>query len=169
MGMQSWAREMARYNQWQNNVLYQITNAMKDEARKENQALFFGSIHRTLDHILMVDTRLIDMVESGEPPATPFQPERQVFDDYDVLSKERERMDVRLIELADSHDDAWFDDPLTFKSPITGDPRQLPRHFYMIQLFNHATHHRSQVTAALHRQGVDYGSTDLPMNPGSLY
>ncbi len=44
-----------------------------------------------------------------------------------------------------------------------------PRALYLMQMFNHQTHHRAQVTAALHRVGVDYGSTDLWFRPGSPF
>ena len=50
-----------------------------------------------------------------------------------------------------------------------GRERTVPRQFYMMQMFNHGTHHRSQVTAALHRMGIAYGNTDLPYNPLSQY
>jgi uncharacterized damage-inducible protein DinB len=36
-------------------------------------------------------------------------------------------------------------------------------------MFNHETHHRSQVTSALTQMGIDYGNTDLPYNPLSQY
>jgi len=44
-----------------------------------------------------------------------------------------------------------------------------PRQFPLMQMFNHGTHHRSQVTSALHTMGIDYGSNDLPYNPLSQY
>ncbi|MGD1883431.1 MAG: DinB family protein [Paracoccaceae bacterium] len=37
----------------------------------------------------------------------------------------------------------------------------------IVQLFNHQTHHRSQVTFALHALGVNYGPTDIPWRPGA--
>jgi len=39
------------------------------------------------------------------------------------------------------------------------------RGFMMVQLFNHQTHHRSQVTCELHKLGLEYGCTDMPYNP----
>ena len=169
MAMQAWAREMARYNRWQNATLYRLTDQLSDTGRRQGREMFFGTIHHTLDHILMVDTRLAGMVESGTPANEPFQPRKLIHSDYALLAKARNVLDERLIHMADGHDDAWFEEVFAFISPLSRQPRQLPRYFYLSQLFNHATHHRSQVTAVLHTFGLDYGSTDLPMNPDTIY
>lgn len=169
MGMAAWAAEMARYNQWQNEALFGLTDDLSDAERKQDRGMFFGSLHRTLNHILMVDERLLGLVESGLPPSQPFDPNEQIHADYGDLRTARHELDIRIVTLADGHADAWFDDVFVFTSPLTRQPRELPRHFYLVQLFNHATHHRSQITAAMHQMGIDYGSTDLPMNPISLY
>jgi uncharacterized damage-inducible protein DinB len=169
MAMQAWAREMARYNRWQNVTLYALTDQISDSERKRDRGMFFESIHHTLDHILMVDTRLAGMVETGSPAVEPFKPRKLVHAEYAALAAARRSMDEHLIDMADGHDDAWFEKSCEFASPLTGQPRQLPRHFYLVQLFNHATHHRSQVTAVLQTLGLDYGSTDLPMHPDTIY
>ena len=169
MAMQAWAREMARYNRWQNATLYRLTDQLSDTERRQGREMFFGSIHHTLDHILMVDTRLAVMVESGAPANEPFQPRKLIYPEYALLAKARQILDERLIRMADGHDDAWFDEEFAFTSLLSGQPRLLPRHFYLGQLFNHATHHRSQVTAVLHTLRLDYASTDLPMNPDTIY
>ena len=43
--------------------------------------------------------------------------------------------------------------------------RKLPRQLFLVQLFNHQTHHRSQITSELHKMGLDYGNTDVPYTP----
>ena len=52
------ARELARYNKWQNETLFEHCDAIGEEARRAERGMFFGSIHATLDHILMVDLAL---------------------------------------------------------------------------------------------------------------
>ena len=37
-----------------------------------------------------------------------------------------------------------------------------PMSLWVIQMFNHQTHHRSQILTLLSQQGVDIGATDLP-------
>jgi uncharacterized damage-inducible protein DinB len=42
--------------------------------------------------------------------------------------------------------------------------RTVPRGFWVVQLFNHQTHHRGQITTVLTQLGHDIGSTDLHMS-----
>ena len=67
-GTKAWALEMALYNKWQNEKLYGFCDALSDAVRTQDRGLYFGSIHRTLDHILMVDRVLWDFTLSGQPP-----------------------------------------------------------------------------------------------------
>ena len=46
---------MARYNRWQNDNVYRVADSLPDADRRRDRGAFFGSIHATLDHILMVD------------------------------------------------------------------------------------------------------------------
>jgi uncharacterized damage-inducible protein DinB len=48
-------RFLARYNRWINERLYEACDALTDEARKQDRGAFFGSIHRTLGHLLVAD------------------------------------------------------------------------------------------------------------------
>ena len=66
-------------------------------------------------------------------------------------------------------DDDWLDEELPYTRPGWDHVAQVPRKGFAMQMFNHATHHRSQVTAELHRMGIDYGITDLPYNPLSRW
>jgi uncharacterized damage-inducible protein DinB len=40
-----------------------------------------------------------------------------------------------------------------------------PRSLCVMQMFNHQTHHRGQVTTLLKQAGIDPGATDLPWAP----
>ena len=169
MGMSAWAAEMARYNQWQNEVMYGLMDGLSAEERNAECGLFFDTMQHTLDHILMVDLRLLELVQSGQSPGVPFEPRKIICENYEDLRVRRREADRELLALAGDHNDRWFEDLLNLTSPLTGELRELPRYFYLVQLFNHGTHHRAQVSSELHRRGIDYGSTDLPMNPYSLY
>lgn len=163
-----WALEMALYSQWQNQKLYGLCDGLSDAARKQERGLYFGSIHRTLDHILMVDRVLWDFTLSGEPPRA-WDPNAKVTDDYETLRTARAAFDSALLEKLRLQPKTWLDETVSYHHPRLGRDRSHPRQFTLMQLFNHGTHHRAQATAALHAMGIDYGSTDLPYNPQSQY
>ena len=46
---------MARYNGWFNGRLYDACEQLDDAARKRDRGAFFGSIHDTLNHLIVAD------------------------------------------------------------------------------------------------------------------
>jgi uncharacterized damage-inducible protein DinB len=46
---------MAAYNRWMNDRLYGVYSGMTDSERKQDRKAFFGSIHGTLNHLLVGD------------------------------------------------------------------------------------------------------------------
>ncbi len=47
--------ELATYNRWANRRLYNDAASLPDEVRKRPSGLFFGSVHGTLNHLLVAD------------------------------------------------------------------------------------------------------------------
>ncbi|MFW5926109.1 MAG: DinB family protein, partial [Myxococcota bacterium] len=49
-------RALARYNTWMNQRIYGLcADRLDDAARKRDEGAFFGSIHGTLNHLLLAD------------------------------------------------------------------------------------------------------------------
>src|SRR5437868_1695088 len=48
-------RQLAQYNAWANWRIYEACGQLSDAERKAPRPCFFGSIHRTLNHILVGD------------------------------------------------------------------------------------------------------------------
>ena len=46
---------LAHSNRWMNQRLYGACKALTDEERKRERGAFFGSIHRTLNHLIVAD------------------------------------------------------------------------------------------------------------------
>ncbi len=161
------ARDMALYNRWQNRVLYDLCEKLGDDARRLDRGMFFGSIHGTLSHILVVERVLLGIVRDGT--WAPLDHRAVPYTDFAGLRTARAHFDDGLVALAGAHDDAWFGAALTFFSQRLGRERTLPRALVLAQMFNHATHHRSQVTSELFKLGIDYGVTDMPFNPDLPY
>lgn len=152
------AVELSRYNQWQNEKLYGLLAPLPREELTRDRGMFFGNILATLDHILMVDGHIFGYIRGEAPP--PFDPKRRIETEFDTLRAARIGLDARLRLACESAAPGWFDEII-----VMANGRRLPRSFWWAQLFNHATHHRSQVTSELTHMGVDYGNTDLPYNP----
>jgi uncharacterized damage-inducible protein DinB len=51
----TYVARMARYNRWQNENLYGVADRLPDEERRRNRGAFFGSIQKTLSHLLWGD------------------------------------------------------------------------------------------------------------------
>jgi len=167
--IQDWAREMARYTRWQNRALYALCDGLTRSDLHADRGLFFGSIFATLDHILVIDRALLQFIITSKPPPPALLETAAGQANFAVLAEHRKRFDERLVFRLDRAVGTWLDSEVAFHSERLGRRRAFPRYFLLMQMFNHATHHRSQVTSELHRLGLDYGSTDLPFNPDSLY
>ena len=51
----AYVQRMARYNRWQNQNLYGVADTLPDDERRRERGSFFGSIHKTLSHLLWAD------------------------------------------------------------------------------------------------------------------
>ncbi|WP_083607511.1 DinB family protein [Thalassospira sp. TSL5-1] len=163
MDFNACGREMARYNRWQNRVLFDLCDQIGDDARRADRGMFFGSIHATLNHILYIDQRITTLLKGGNPGA--FTPTIIIADDFAELRRQREDMDAYLETLTDPENIGWQDNIRTL-ADVDGIVRDVPLQVLYLQIFNHQTHHRSQITSELHKMGVDYGITDVPLTPG---
>jgi uncharacterized damage-inducible protein DinB len=156
---------MARYNRWQNENLYSAADRLSAEERNRERGAFFGSIHKTLNHLLWGDrtwmSRLADlpMPEVGIPGSV------SVHQDWDELKAERAAFDAKIIAWADAVDDAWLAADMTYFSGATGREWTRARWMLVIHLFNHQTHHRGQVHCMLTQAGAKPSDTDLPFLP----
>ncbi len=158
-------RAFARYNRWMNDKVYAASANLSDEERKRDRGAFFGSIHNTLNHILVGDRIWLGRL-TGRSPAPGFlgvdgikSLDQEIASDFDELRRERDRTDAAIAAWAE----AVTADSLagTFRRTKDGQARDLPLWWAVTQMFNHQTHHRGQITNLLFQAGQDPGSTDL--------
>ncbi len=155
---------MGRYNRWMNERLYALLARFDDAARKEDRGAFFGSMHGTLNHILWGDRMWLGRFTDAPCDIPAFG--AAMYDDFAELAHEREATDCAILEWAGNVTPAWLDGALVYSSKVDGRRRELPRKVAVIHLFNHATHHRGQLTTLIRQAGQDPGVTDLPWLPG---
>ncbi|GIK87929.1 MAG: hypothetical protein BroJett026_34100 [Betaproteobacteria bacterium] len=154
---------LARYSRWMNERTFALLGRMDDAERKRDRGAFFGSIHRTLNHVLWADGTWLGRF-TGAPFGVPAYG-ADLTSAFDDLAARREAMDRRIAEWAGQVDAAWLDGPLDYRASSDGRRRILPAWIAAVHLFQHATHHRAQVGTMMKQAGVDPGTTDLPFLP----
>jgi len=159
-----YCRLLSRYNRWMNERLYAAAAQMGDEERKRDRHAFFGSIHRTLNHLLWGDRIWLGRF-TGAPCAVAAYG-ADMYDGFAVLMRERNATDTRILDWAGGLSPDWLATTLEYRAASDGKRRQLPAWIAAAHLFAHATHHRGQVSTLLKQAGIDVGVTDLPYLPG---
>lgn len=156
-------RLMATYNRWFNGRLYELCAGLSDRQRKENRGAFFGSIHGTLNHIL-----LADRVWLGRLSAEPFKVTslaQELYSDFGTLAAEREKTDAALHSYVVNCQVSELHKPFPYRN-TAGTEKTFPLFVVLTHVFNHQTHHRGQVTTLLSQFGIDIGATDIIAMPG---
>ena len=150
---------MARFNQWVNGHIYDSVAELTDEDYRRDRQAFFGSIHNTLNHLLVVDrlwTGRIRGVDSGIKSLTDIP-----YDEFEPLRAARRREDEGLIELVDGVDEESFTAPVVYRRMLGSGEQQTRLDHILITLYNHQTHHRGQVHAMLTQAGVTPTDIDV--------
>ena len=163
MNCQQYAIIMANYNQWMNQRLYQLVATLSDEQRKEDRGAFFGSIHHTLNHLLLGDQAWLQRFQGQ--PVTMKSPRDIVHDDFALLQQARQEMDEQILAWAQALATRYDNEQLRFYSVTYQKEIVMPLFAAVMQFFNHQTHHRGQITTLLSQMNLDIGVTDLPVMP----
>ena len=150
---------LARYNVWAMRKLYEHVEALPEADYRRDCGLFFKSVHGTLNHLLVGEHLLgFRRFAQGVSPQLRLNEEAE---------PDRARLRERLIEGAqgwlpfiDACDAARFDGRLDYTS-TQGVARSLPFEVALTHVFNHGTHHRGQITAAITAMGHACPEIDL--------
>jgi uncharacterized damage-inducible protein DinB len=162
----AYVQRMARYNRWQNANLYGAADALPDEERRRERGAFFGSIHKTLSHLLWGDQIWMSRFSPDVPKPQAGIPESvSLFPDWDGLKRERVAFDDTMIAWADTLDAPALAGDLTWYSGAAKRDLTRPRWILLTHLFNHQAHHRGQVHCMLTQAGAKPYVTDLPLTP----
>jgi uncharacterized damage-inducible protein DinB len=161
---------MARYNDWMNRKLYDVAATLPDEARRRDLGAFFGSIHGTLNHLVLTDRAWLvrftndpTLLQSldGTTPAFTGRLDQELYAEFATLRAERERTDGEITRWVAGLDDDTLAGPIAYYSVAYARHYEHPLWWAVSHFFNHQTHHRGQVTTLLHQLGVDPGVTDF--------
>jgi len=138
---------LARYNLWATRRLFESVDTLADADYRRDVGLFFGSVHGTLNHLLVGEHRLwFPRFAEGLSPRV--QLDAEVEPDRVVLRRRLLDGAAAWGPLIESWDETRFDGELRY-ARMNGEPVVLPFAATLAHVFNHGTHHRGQVTAAL--------------------
>lgn len=152
-------RRMALYNHWANGRLYDACKQLDEAAYHQSRKMFFGSIHGTLNHILVGDKLWLARIE--RQPAPILTLDDQPFADLASLRTERAREDARMIELTKSYGDDDLSMILRYRTVTQPADISTALHLCWLHLFNHQTHHRGQIHDQFSQIDVPPPSLDL--------
>jgi uncharacterized damage-inducible protein DinB len=150
---------LARYNVWATRRLLEAIAPLSDEDYRRDVGLFFKSIHGTLNHLLVGEHMLwYRRFAEGISPKLALDEE---------IEPVRERLAQALrggaanwVPLIESWPIEKFDGLLSYTT-MRGIPANLPFAPTLAHVFNHGTHHRGQITAALTMLGQSCPELDL--------
>jgi uncharacterized damage-inducible protein DinB len=152
--------QMARYHAWATGRLLTSIAPIPDEVYNKPCGLFFQSIHGTLNHLLLTDSE-IWYPRFTESCSASLPLDAELESDRTVLALRLIAATARWPEYVERLDEPALADDLRY-TMTTGQARVLPMPGALLHVFNHATHHRGQITAAISMSGFEYEPLDLP-------
>lgn len=149
----------ADYNRWANDRTYQACAELTNDEYRADRGAFFGSAHRTLNHLLTADRIwLRRMTGAGDAPDAL---DAVLFEEFAELRAARAAEDRRIIDFVETLDDERIAGAFTY-TPITNPkPITQPLGPVLSHVFNHQTHHRGQVHMILTSLGKPSLALDL--------
>jgi uncharacterized damage-inducible protein DinB len=161
----AYVQRMARYNRWQNQNLYGVADRLSAEERGRERGAFFGSIHKTLSHLLWGDRIWLSRLAGGPQPPGGIPESVALYPDWDDLKRQRADCDRVITDWAATIEPDWLAAEQSYFSGAIGRQVTRPRWVLVTHMFNHQTHHRGQVHCMLTQAGVRPSDTDLPFLP----
>ena len=154
----SYFRTLSRYNAWANRRLYQACEALSETDYMRERPSFFGSLHATLNHILVADRIWIARIEGQTPPNLKL--DQILYGDLIGLKVARVAEDEHIRIVVAGITEERLDRPLEYRNS-RGDRFETPLRLVLGHFFNHQTHHRGQAHGLLSQTGAPPPVLDL--------
>jgi uncharacterized damage-inducible protein DinB len=151
-------RDFARYDRWATDGLLAAVDPLPDADYRRGIGLFFGSVHGTLNHLLVTQHLWFRRFAFAESPCVELGAE---------VEPDRGRLRAALLDGAaqwgrfvDGLDAARLAGVLDYTT-MRGQAVSLPFATTLLHVLNHGTHHRGQVTAGLTMLGLESPVLDM--------
>jgi uncharacterized damage-inducible protein DinB len=152
---------LASYNSWVNRRLYEAAARLPDADYRADLGAFFGSLHGTLNHLLLGDRIWLQRFTGvGEAPSDL---EAILYDDLPDLRAARVAEDLRIERYVADLTPESLAGIIRYRT--TRQPAEIEQHLapLLLHFFNHQTHHRGQAHGLLTRLTGEAPSFDLLM------
>ncbi|MPW45828.1 DinB family protein [Acinetobacter guerrae] len=150
---------LAEYNIWATHQLLQSLRQLSHKELQRDTGLFFKSIFGTLNHLL-VGEHFLWYVRFSQSISPHLRLNAIVETDIIKLLDQLESKSHRWIPLIQQLDDVTLNGVLNYQT-TSGEQKCLPFAATLLHVFNHGTHHRAQITAALTALGYTCPILDL--------
>jgi uncharacterized damage-inducible protein DinB len=144
-------RHMAANNRWSNARLHACCATMAPEEYFRERGAFFGSIHATVSHILMIDGWYLTGLAGERAGAVRYGAVEHAS--LAELTRAQEASDRRLLAYCADLTPARLGEVAHWQD-VDGDEHAERVHLVLAHLFLHQIHHRGQVHALLLQAGV---------------
>ena len=142
---------LARYNAWATRKLFEHVDALPEADYRRECGLYFKSVHGTLNHLLVAEHRLwFPRFSEGVSHQVALNTELET--DRAVLREKLLDAVTHWRPLIKTWDAPRFDSMLGYTT-TRGVKQLLPFASTLAHVFNHGTHHRGQITAAITAMG----------------
>ena len=148
---------LARYHVWATDRLLEAIAALEDDAYRCDAGLFFRSVHGTLNHLLVAENLWYTRFAEGVSPVVKLDAELHA--DRELLARALREAASRWMPFVTAIAPDRLAGTIAYRT-MRGSDVVLPYAPTLGHVFNHGTHHRGQVTAAITRLGAQSPELD---------
>ena len=149
---------LTSYNTLANRRLYEACSQLSDGEYRASREAFFGSIHATLNHLVVGDRIWLARFGGEEVPSTNL--DAILYEDFTELRRARETEDSRTESFVSTLDEAFLERSIRYTNN-EGRTIEDPVVLLVAHFFNHQTHHRGQVHDMLSQTDIAPPVLDL--------
>ncbi len=149
---------LAAYNAWANDRLYEACGQLHETDYLAPRPSIFGSLHMTLNHILVGDRIWMSRFTGTDSGITAL--DQELYAEFAGLNVARRAEDAHIINYVDGLDENVLAGWLEYTN-MAGDYQNDELRLLLAHFFNHQTHHRGQAHALLSQTEVAPPSLDL--------
>jgi uncharacterized damage-inducible protein DinB len=151
---------LVRYKAWADRLIHDRVATLEPGVAEAPQPIIFGSIRRTLNHLLAMDQVWRANLEGLPHGLTTRNPAD--CPPMEVISADQAAFNQWLATYVEALGQSEMDDQVSFTF-IGGGEGRMTRGEILLHMVNHSTYHRGHVADMLYHAGYQPPTTDLPV------